>query len=371
MDMDVTLAHQLNRRRLLTRALQVGGLATVGGPLLAACGSSSSGGTATTPSTSSGAGGSSAAPASYGELKYQLSWVEDVEFAGSYIADTNGIYKANGFSSVSLIPGGPTATPAETVVVTGKAMVATSSPDATAAAVAKGAPLKIIAAQYQKSPFCIMSLAKSPIKTPQDMYGKKIGVQADNDNVWAAFLTANKLDASKIDKVPVQFDPTPLTTNTVDGWFSFITNEPIELKEKGFATYTFLLANYNYPLVGNTYCATTDTISSKRDALKAFLKSEIQGWKASIANPAEGAALATNKYGKSQKLDLNAEKLQSVAQNALITVGTSGSGILLLTPAAMAASINSLGVGGTKVTSAQLFDMSLLQDVYKENPSLV
>ena len=61
----------------------------------------------------------------------------------------------------------------------------------------------------------IMSLANKPLKTPQDMIGKKIGVQATNESVWDAFLAANSIDPSKIDKVPVQFDPTPLTTGTL------------------------------------------------------------------------------------------------------------------------------------------------------------
>ena len=40
------------------------------------------------------------------------------------------------------------------------------------------------------------------------MIGKKIGVQATNEAVWNAFLKANNIDPSKINKVPVQFDPT-------------------------------------------------------------------------------------------------------------------------------------------------------------------
>ena len=79
-----------------------------------------------------------------------------------------------------------------------------------------------------------MSMTKKAIKTPQDMYGKKIGVQATNESVWTAFVKAAKIDASKITKVPVQFDPLPLTTGTVDGWFSFVTNEPNDLRSKGF-----------------------------------------------------------------------------------------------------------------------------------------
>ena len=73
------------------------------------------------------------------------------------------------------------------------------------------------------------------------MKGKKIGVQATNEAVWNAFLKANKIDAGSITKVPVQFDPTPLTTGEVDGWFSFVTNEPNDLKyNKHFDTVTFL-----------------------------------------------------------------------------------------------------------------------------------
>jgi ABC-type nitrate/sulfonate/bicarbonate transport system substrate-binding protein len=369
MDMDQVRGTQLDRRRLITRALQVGGLAAIGVPLLEACGSSSSGGTAAvTPST--GTSGSPAA-ADLGTLTYQLSWVPDVEFAGSYIADTTGIYAANGFSGVTLIPGGPSAPAAETQVVSGKAFVATSSPDATASAITKGAGLKVIAAQYQKNPFCVMSLEKSPLKTPQDMIGKKIGVQAPNDNVWNAFLKANNIDASKVDTVPVQFDPTPLTTGDVDGWFSFITNEPIELELEGFPTYTFLLADFNYPLVGNAYLTTTDALTNDRDKIKAFLKSEVQGWTASIADPAKGATLATKKYGKSLKLNPKAELLQSKAQNKLITYATSASsGILLVSPTLQSQTVKTLGIGGITITADQMFDMTPLQEVYSENPTL-
>jgi ABC-type nitrate/sulfonate/bicarbonate transport system substrate-binding protein len=367
MDMDQVRGYQLDRRRLITRTLQVGGLVALGAPILEACGSSSSGGTSasTTPS------GGSTAPVDFGELKYQLSWVPDVEFAGSYIADSSGIYKANGFSSVSLVPGGPSAPAAETQVVNGKVFVATSSPDATATAITKGAQLKIIGAQYQKNPFCVMSLAKTPLKTPQDMIGKKIGVQAPNDAVWAAFLKANSIDPSKIDTVPVQFDPTPLTTGDVDGWFSFITNEPIELELKGFPTYNFLLADFKYPLIGNSYLTTSDAISNDPDKVKAFLKSEIQGWSKSIADPAAGASLAVAKYGKSLKLPPKQELLQSKAQNKLITYGTtSSSGILMVSPASQAETVKTLGIGGITITTDQMFDMGPLQEVYAEDPSL-
>jgi len=94
-----------------------------------------------------------------------------------------------------------------------------------AAAIEKGFDIIVIGAQYQKNPFAIMSPATKPLLTPQAMIGKKIGVQSDNDAVWAAFLKANNIAATAVDKVPVSFDPTPLTQGTVtDGFRSSPTS---------------------------------------------------------------------------------------------------------------------------------------------------
>lgn len=356
----------LGRRRLLT----AGGLAAVAGPVLAACSSSSSSSSSAT-SSSSASASSTGVPA-LGALSYRLSWVKNVEFAGSYIADTKGYYQAQGFSSVNLIAGGASATPMEADVATGKALVGVSSPDITGAAILKGAPLKIIGAQYQKNPFAIMSMAKTPINTPQDMYGKKIGVQVSNTSVWDAFVKAANLDVSKIKVVSVQFDPTPLTQGTVDGWFSFITNEPNELESQGFKVSTFLLADYGYPLVSETYMATTDSISSKPETLKGFLMAEMQGWKDNIADPKLGATLTVNTYGKGLGLAIPEQTLESEAENKLIlNADTQKNGLFTVTDALIEANLKTLAIGGLKLTTDQLFDLSLLEEIYKEHPELI
>jgi ABC-type nitrate/sulfonate/bicarbonate transport system substrate-binding protein len=356
----------LDRRRFLIRGLQAGGLAALADPVLAACSSSSS-----TASASVAASASSTAP-SLGALSYRLSWIKNVEFAGSYIADTMGYYTAQGFSSVNLISGGPSATPMEADVATGKALFGVSSPDITGAAILKGAPLKIIGAQYQKNPFAIMSMAKSPINTAKDMYGKKIGVQVANTSVWDAFIKAAGLDASKIHVVPVQFDPLPLTQGTVDGWFSFITNEPNELRSKGFKVSTFLLADEGYPLVSETYFTTTQTISSHPDVVKAFLIAEIKGWKHNIADPGLGASLTVNTYGKGLGLTVPEQTLESATENSLIlTPDTKTNGLFTVTPALIDANLKTLATGGLKLTAGQLFDLSIIEGIYKDHPELI
>ncbi len=277
------MAAPLDRRQFLGRSLAAGaGLAVFGAggsSLLAACGSSSK--STDTGSTTGGTGGSGA----LGELTFQLSWVPDVEFAGEYIADTSGYWTDAGFSKVNILAGGAGVNQ-DAVVASGKAMVGISSPDITAAKILQGADLITIAAQYQKNPFCITSLKSNPLPNPQSMLGKKIGVQSTNTSAWNSFLKANNIQQSQLTTVPVQFNPEGLVTQEVDGWFSFITNEPIAIAAEGHPVVTFLLNDYNYPLVSQTLVVQKETLTKNRDALKAILKGDIMGWRGVAQGPA-------------------------------------------------------------------------------------
>ena len=111
----------------------------------------------------------------------------------------------------------------------GNVTVGLSAPDATARFITEqGAPLKIIGSTFQKNPFCILSLEEGkPIRTPADLVGKTIGIQAGtNQSIFAGFLKANSIDPASLDQVVVQYDPTPLTEKKVDGFMAFLTNEP-------------------------------------------------------------------------------------------------------------------------------------------------
>jgi ABC-type nitrate/sulfonate/bicarbonate transport system substrate-binding protein len=366
----VTRGPDMDRRMFLRGGAKLlGGAALVGvaGPgLLEACSSKSS---TTTTNTTAGAGTGTTAATNLGTLNFNLPWVPDVESGGEYLAKDKGYYTQQGFTGVNLIPAGPTATPQETVVLTGKALVAVTSLDSTAAAIQKGSPLKVIGTQYQKNPFCIMSDASKPLNGAQDMIGKKIGVQSVNDAVWAAFLKANNIQLSQVNKVVVSFDPTPLSQGQVDGWFSFITNEPIALGLKGFPTHTFLLADYNYPEIGNVYITTADSLKNDRAKVKACMIAEITTWRECISHPDEPAQSTLKSFPTAQTLP--AAQQQSVAQNKLIAEGDAlTNGLFYVASATQAENVKTLGLGGTTVTADQLFDMSLLDEIYAAHSDL-
>lgn len=348
-------------RRSFLRYAGISGLALGATGLVAACGSSSSG----------SGNGSTADGSKYGTVAVQLSWLKNIEFAGEYFADAKGYYKDAGFGSVNLVAGGAASTSVEAGLGTGKIWIGMSAPQTTAPAVLEGLNAKIVGTTYQKNPFCIVSSAAKPIKTPQDMKGRKIGVQDTNQLIFNALLAANNMTPSDVTIVPAQYDPTPLASGEVDGWVSYVTNEPITLSAKGFANANFLFADFGLPLVAETLTVSQKTIDSERDKLKAFLVAEIKGWKDVVANPAEGARLAVEVYGKDQRLDKDEQTKEATAQNGLVvSADTQANGLFTMTDDLIAKNIAALGKSKIDIKASQLFDLSVLKEVYTEHPEL-
>jgi ABC-type nitrate/sulfonate/bicarbonate transport system substrate-binding protein len=349
-------------RRSFLRFSAFAGAALGGAGVLAACGKSSS---------SANANGSTPDGSKFGTVAMQLSWLKDIEFSGEYFADSKGYYRDAGFGHVNLIAGGAASTSVEAGLDTGKIWIGTSAPQQTAPAVLGGLPAKIVGATFQKNPFCIVSSAAKPIHSPEEMKGRKIGVQDGNQLVFQALLAANNMTPGDVHIVQAQFDPTPLAVGEVDGWVSYITNEPIELAAKGFQNTNFLFADFGLPLVGETLAVRQETIDKERDKLKAFLTAEIKGWTDAVANPAASAHLAADVYGKDQRLDLGEQTQEATAQNGLVvSADTKANGLFSMTDQLIAQNIEALTKAKIAIKADQLFDLSVLRELFQEHPEL-
>lgn len=287
------------------------------------------------------------------------------------MADRHGYYRDAGFAPVTLLGGGPGAPPVEVIVATGRALVAISSLATTASALLHGAALKTIGVQYQTSPYIIASLAEHPLRIPHDMIGKRIGVPGGNELTWNAFLRVNRIDPAGISVITVGSSPAPLANRQIDGLLAFATNVPHELKAQGVALHTFGLGEFGYPLVNNNYIVSEDTLRTRRDDVKALLRAEIRGWKASLASPAASAHIAVDDYGRDLGLALNDQQEQSAIQRTLMESGqTRAHGLFTMSPAQIDRNVRLLRASGITVAANRLFDLSPLNEVYAEDPSL-
>jgi len=340
------------------RALRTAAALSAAALTLAACGGSSD------------EGGSDASDG-FGDITLQLSWVKNAEFAGEYFADTNGYYTDEGFGKVTMDPG-PGAI--ETLVASGDADFGLSNGLATAQVIAEqDAPLKIIGTKFQKNPFTVLSLKDGGnIATPQDLVGKKIGVQAGgNETLFDALLEVNGIDPSQVTKVPVEYDPAPLIDGEVDGFFAYLTNESITVQHEGHEVTNLPLADNGLPFVAESIITTDEMIAEEPEKVKAFLTAEIKGWQDFLRDPKEGARLAVEEYGKDLKLDMAKEVEQSVVQSDLIvTPEVHDNGLLTISDDLQASTIETMHTAGLDIEADDLFDMSLLNEVIEEDPAL-
>ncbi|KEO60333.1 ABC transporter substrate-binding protein [Thioclava indica] len=295
------------------------------------------------------------------DVAFQLSWLPSVQFAGSYIAKSRGYWNDLGLS-VSLNPGGPNA-PVEPPVVAGNALLGISAADYTAAAVAQGAPFRIIAVAMQKNPFVIASLPDKPVNVPKDLEGRKLGMALANTPVLKALCSLNDVDFDAIEIVPTQYDAAPLLAGQVDCLLCWETDLPVAMMMRGIKPVTMLMADYGYALHSQTYIATQDSIANRRADLIALLRGEIHGWNDFHADPDAAAALTVDMF-PDVGLNLDAQKLQAALQVPLMfTDVTQAHGFGWFTDDSIAANIKTLALLGQDV-SADLWDRSLLEEIH-------
>jgi hypothetical protein len=169
--------------------------------------------------------------------------------------------------------------------------------------------------------------------------------------------------------VPVQYDPTPLVAGEIDAYFGISTDQLITLGLHGVAVQPMYLEDFGYSGLYQPYVVHDETLAdpSARAKVVAFLRGEQLGWRAAIADPALGAALAVRTYGASLGLDMKEEIAQARATNALVrSSDTHRNGLLWMSDEKIEREVAMLARDGIAVHRADLFDTTLLSELNRQ-----
>ena len=297
----------------------------------------------------------------------QMGWIANVENAGEFVAAERGYYADEGVD-LELVPGGP-GVAVEPLVVAGTALVGLSQPDNVARARQQGGALKVVATTFQRNPAAVMSLASNPIRTPQELVGKKLGIQQAGVPIYDAFFELVGVDSDEITYVPVQFDPAPLVSGEVDAFGSFQTNQPVQLALQDIETVTFLLADFGFNLFTDAFVVSEETLANEEDraTVVKILRATFKGWRDAIADPEMAARLVVEEYGASLNLELEAQTLTMQEQIPLIeTEETKANGLGTMSEEGIAQNIETLQRSGIEATAEEIFDTSLLAEIYQD-----
>ncbi|HEV2580755.1 MAG TPA: ABC transporter substrate-binding protein, partial [Ktedonobacteraceae bacterium] len=251
------------------------------GLLLAGCGTNGSTGSVSTTPTGS-----------LKDVSIALGYIQDIQFAPFYVAQSKGYYQAAGLN-VTLHHGivndlfGSLGVGHDTFIfATGdEELVARNSK----------LPVVDVATIYQRYPVSLIVPASSSIHTLADIKGHTIGIPGPYGSTYVglqALLYHAHLTTSDVHLQSIGFTQvTALLTHRVDAVVGYSNNEPLQLEKQGMAVRTFDVSDYQ-PLVSNGIITTESTLSSQPQMVKAFVQATIKGLKEVIANPAEAIQIS-------------------------------------------------------------------------------
>lgn len=305
------------------------------------------------------AGGFASRALAADNLNFQSIWLNDPEFIGYMVAIDNGYYGAEGLS-LNYMPGGPDVIP-EGALLSGKADISLTHLTGVVRAVAeKGAPLKVIGTEYQKSPVGVISLEQSNIKGPKDLAGKTVACPPLSIATFQAMLKVEGVPRDKVRVVPYTFSSAPLVKGEVDAVVDFILEIPFLAEQKsGKKTSYFLLWDAGMPLFIDLVTVTSDTLKTRRAQLVKFLRASRKGWAENNMDPAKYPAQFANTWFKGNGSTLEAEIFHNRAQVPLMA---NPKGLFAIDAAAIDASLAALEHVGLK-GSRDIFDLTLLAEV--------
>ena len=254
-------------------------------------------------------------------LAFQLSWIKSIQYGGYFAAMDQGYYGQNGLA-MTFNSGGPNMD-AIANVASGQNQLGDRPVGALVIARDKGVPVKVIGNVFQKSPYCIMSLASKPLRTVKDFAGKTIAVPVSSRPLMLYLLRQAGLDDHSVNIVPAAPDPSALVTGQIDGYSGYSTNQGVMLQTRGVEIFALNVQDLGMPETVGVLYGREDWLPKNRETVVRFLKASIAGWKWALANPDETAHLMVDKYG-APGLNYTAQDTEIKASKPYVEATTKG-----------------------------------------------
>lgn len=228
------------------------------------------------------------------KVNFRLSWLLEVGDNGPYfIAKERGYYADEGID-INILAGQASPTTIKLLAGEEAGSFAFGGYGAMAQAIHQGVPVRGILGMVQEEPSSVISLADKPIKTAQDLIGKKVAVSAQSmqELLFYAALKAQNIPKDKVAVVHVPFNManTMLLERKVDGMLQwFTTNVPI-LEGKGVKVHYLKYADLGVKVTGSGIMTNLKTLREQPELVKGFLRATARGIQAAQESPEEAIA---------------------------------------------------------------------------------
>lgn len=279
----------------------------------------------------------------------QLKWVAQAQFAGYYVAEAKGYYKAAGLD-VTIKPGGPDVAPPQVIAGGGADVVIDWMPSALASR-EKGVPLVNVAQPFKRSGLMLTCRAETGIKTPADLKGRTLGVWFSGNEypflAWMAKLGL-KTDGSPTGvKVLKQgFNVDPLIQKQADCVSTMSYNEYWQVIDAGFKPEQLVVFKYEDQGVATLedgLYALEPKLKDKAFVAKLakFVAASEKGWDYAAKHPDEAAKIVLEADTSGAQTEKHQKRMMAEIGKLLDTGGGA------LAPADYERTVSTLMSGGS------------------------
>jgi len=283
------------------------------------------------------------------EVRLQLQWVTQAQFAGYYVALDKGYYESEDLN-VSILPGGPDIAPPQVLAGGGADAMLNWMPSALAAR-ERGLPVVNIAQPFKSSGLMLTCWKDTGITSPADFKGKTIGVWFfGNEYPFLSWMSQQGISTDGgPDGVTVLrqgFNVDPLLQRQADCISTMTYNEYGQVLDAGVSEdelVTFKYENQRVATLEDGIYVLEDNLNDPAfaDKMVRFVRASMKGWKYAEANPGEAAEIVLDNDETGAQTE--AHQVRMMGEIAKLTAGSDGS----LDPADYERTVATLMAGGS------------------------
>ena len=221
------------------------------------------------------------------EVAYRLKWLYNISVVGDLWADAHGNFARNGLK-VEVKAGGPEKDAIKELEI-GHAQFGVASADQVIRAVAKGSPIVVLAQLFQINPLhWIYRPDRTPLRTPQDLKGKTIGITygGNDETIMRALLAKYDIKEEEVTLFSVRYDYTPFYEGKVDLWPLYRNAQaPIigeKLRKAGEKFDLMNPAKLGINFVANSVVTTQKLLDERPQTVRHFMKALLEAWREAL-----------------------------------------------------------------------------------------
>ena len=235
------------------------------------------------------------------EVRLQIKWIHQAQFAGFYLAKERGYYDAEDIN-ITFLEGGPDVDIVQRLT-SGQAGFAVIAPETIFAAHGRGEPIVAIAAINRRSPVVYVADAASGIVRPGDFLGRTVstldtsGSQQDMQVQFFAMMSKLQLDVSKVKIVPWDSNYTGFYSGEVNVTPCYATSALVKMRQKGMKLNLIWPSDYGVHFYSDMLVTTETMISDNPALVTRFLRASLRGWQDAIEDYQQAVAVSLQYTG--------------------------------------------------------------------------